>query len=211
MSARTQSFDTDALGAGVSHISHKTKQTDPIQTSRPGNVRTVSDLGGAHCAPVHTMGSGRDKRKKAKPRAPGAGADKTTRKTVKNADKAVKRATKAAQVASIPIELPYVVDRSLTLSFGQSKPIAKASPHNVRLDYSTKPRHSAQYCFNPPNVVWLNFRTKMQGGDDDVDALLSQFNLEEKAKSAAQIRENADPPSARTYASFTPHPTTVSL
>lgn len=49
-----------------------------------------------------------------------------------------------------------------------------------------------------------------QGGDDDVDALLSQFNLEEKAKIAAQIRENADPPSARTYASFTPHPTSVS-
>ena len=54
-------------------------------------------------------------------------------------------------------------------------------------------------------------RSEVQGGDDDVDALLSQFNLEEQAKSAAQIRENADPPSARTYASFIPHPTTVSL
>ena len=47
---------------------------------------------------VQAMGSGRDKRKKAKPKAPGAGADKTSRKTEKNADKAVKRATKAAQV-----------------------------------------------------------------------------------------------------------------
>ena len=71
------------------------------------------------------MGSGRDKRKKAKPRAPGAGADKTTRKTVKNADKAVKRATKAAQVASIPIEMSHVADIPFTLSFGQSKPVAK--------------------------------------------------------------------------------------
>ena len=51
----------------------------------------------------------------------------------------------------------------------------------------------------------------MQGGDDDVDALLSQFNLEEKAKNTAQVKENADPPSARVYASFTPHPTLVSL
>ena len=51
----------------------------------------------------------------------------------------------------------------------------------------------------------------MQGGDDDVDALLSQFNLEEKAKNAAQIKENADPPSSRVYASFTAHPTSVSL
>lgn len=50
------------------------------------------------------MGSGRDKRKKAKPKAPGAGADKTVRKTEKNADKAVKRATKAAQVSSFCIE-----------------------------------------------------------------------------------------------------------
>ena len=51
----------------------------------------------------------------------------------------------------------------------------------------------------------------LQGGDDDVDALLNQFNLEEKAKSTAQIRENADPPSARVYASFTAHPTSVSV
>lgn len=88
------------------------------------------------------MGSGRDKRKKAKPKAPGAGAEKTSRKTEKNEGKAVKRAAKAAK-----------------------------------------------------------------GGDDDVDALLAQFALEEKAKNSADIREDVAPPSARVYASFTAHPT----
>lgn len=54
------------------------------------------------------MGSGRDKRKKARPKAPGAGADKTVRKTEKNADKAVKRATKAAQVIRSASRVPLV-------------------------------------------------------------------------------------------------------
>lgn len=43
------------------------------------------------------MGSGRDKRKKAKPKAPGAGAEKTARKTQKNDAKAEQRAVKKAQ------------------------------------------------------------------------------------------------------------------
>ena len=50
-----------------------------------------------------------------------------------------------------------------------------------------------------------------QGGDDDVDALLAQFALEEKAKNSADIREDVAPPSARVYASFTAHPTSVRL
>ena len=50
----------------------------------------------------------------------------------------------------------------------------------------------------------------MQGGDDDVDALLAQFALEEKAKGAADVREDVAAPSARVYASFTAHPTSVS-
>ena len=50
-----------------------------------------------------------------------------------------------------------------------------------------------------------------QGGDDDVEALLAQFALEEKAKSSADIREDVPPPSARVYASFTAHPTSVSF
>ena len=51
--------------------------------------------------PVLHMGSGRDKRKKAKPKAPGAGAEKTSRKTGKNEGKAVKRAAKAAKVPAV--------------------------------------------------------------------------------------------------------------
>ncbi len=51
----------------------------------------------------------------------------------------------------------------------------------------------------------------LQGGDDDVDALLAQFALEEKAKNSADIREDVAPPSARVYASFTAHPTSVRL
>ncbi len=48
-----------------------------------------------------------------------------------------------------------------------------------------------------------------QGGDDDIDALLAQFALEEKAKTSADIREDVVPPSARVHASFTAHPTSV--
>ena len=50
-----------------------------------------------------------------------------------------------------------------------------------------------------------------QGGDDDVDALLAQFALEERAKNSADIRQDVAPPSARVYASFTAHPTSVRL
>ena len=44
------------------------------------------------------MGGGRDKRKKAKPKTPGAGAEKTARKTQKNEAKAEQRVMKKAQV-----------------------------------------------------------------------------------------------------------------
>mmetsp|Transcript_19719 Transcript_19719/g.59590 ORF Transcript_19719/g.59590 Transcript_19719/m.59590 type:complete len:540 (-) Transcript_19719:140-1759(-) len=43
------------------------------------------------------MGSGRDKRKKAKPKAGGSGAEKTARKTEKNAEKAERSAARRAQ------------------------------------------------------------------------------------------------------------------
>ena len=45
-----------------------------------------------------SMGGGRDKRKKAKPKTPGAGAEKTARKTQKNEAKAEQRVMKKAQV-----------------------------------------------------------------------------------------------------------------
>lgn len=44
------------------------------------------------------MGSGRDKRKKAKGSKPGHGAEKTARKTEKNEGKAVRRSERRAEV-----------------------------------------------------------------------------------------------------------------
>ena len=43
-----------------------------------------------------------------------------------------------------------------------------------------------------------------------MDALLAQFALEEKAKNSADVREDVPAPSARVYASFTAHSTSVS-
>ena len=45
------------------------------------------------------MGSGRDKRKKAKGKAPGQGEQKTTKKTEKNEDKAERRAAKILEAS----------------------------------------------------------------------------------------------------------------
>ena len=47
------------------------------------------------------MGSGRDKRKKAKGKSPGQGEQKTTKKTEKNEDKAERRAARILE-ASLP-------------------------------------------------------------------------------------------------------------
>ena len=44
------------------------------------------------------MGSGRDKRKKAKPKTPGQGVEKTARKTEKNEERRESRASKKAAV-----------------------------------------------------------------------------------------------------------------
>jgi hypothetical protein len=84
------------------------------------------------------MGSGRDKRKKAKGHAPGAGKEKTERKTERNAEKAVRRVEKQAQ------------------------------------------------------------------GEDDIEALLAQFKLQDESSKKAIVEENCPPPSARVYASFVP-------
>jgi hypothetical protein len=51
-----------------------------------------------HHTASRSMGGGRDKRKKAKPKTPGAGAEKTARKTQKNEAKAEQRVLKKAQV-----------------------------------------------------------------------------------------------------------------
>lgn len=85
------------------------------------------------------MGSGRDKRKKQKGHKPGVGAEKTARKTEKNALKDQRRLEK-----------------------------------------------------------------KAHGGEDDIDALLAQFKIEDESASSVTIEENCNPPSPRVYSSFHP-------
>ena len=50
----------------------------------------------------------------------------------------------------------------------------------------------------------------MQGGEDDLDALLKHFQLQDKKAKAIEIHQSADPPSARLFANFTPIPGAVS-
>ena len=50
----------------------------------------------------------------------------------------------------------------------------------------------------------------MQGGEDDLDALLKQFKLQDKKAKAVEVQHNIDQPSARLFASFTPIPGAVS-
>lgn len=43
----------------------------------------------------------------------------------------------------------------------------------------------------------------MQGGEDDLDALLAKFALEDKLQAAVTTEDGSKPPSARVYSSFT--------
>jgi hypothetical protein len=61
------------------------------------------------------MGGGRDKRKKAKPKTPGAGAEKTARKTQKNEAKAEQRVMKKAQVTRTSVSQPCTCLKSAAL------------------------------------------------------------------------------------------------
>ena len=45
----------------------------------------------------------------------------------------------------------------------------------------------------------------MQDENEDLDALLEQFALDDEAKSTVQVIEDCSPPSARVFASFTPN------
>ena len=42
-----------------------------------------------------------------------------------------------------------------------------------------------------------------QGGEDDLDALLAQFQLSDKRQTAVQVVDEAPPPSPRVFATFT--------
>jgi hypothetical protein len=44
----------------------------------------------------------------------------------------------------------------------------------------------------------------LQGGEDDIDALLAQFKLQDEASTTVRVEDNCRPPSPRVYASFLP-------
>lgn len=124
------------------------------------------------------MGGGRDKRKKAKPKQPGVGAEKTARKTQKNDTKAEQRALKKAQVL---------------------------------LDQESLRRTSAcAVVANAHGDIWVlitRVEPCVQGGDDDIDALLAAIKVQDVKK--VVIHEDCDPPSARSCACLVPHTTKV--
>lgn len=49
----------------------------------------------------------------------------------------------------------------------------------------------------------------MQGGEDDLDALLKQFELKDKKRDEVVVTDLPGSPSARLFASFTPVPGAV--
>jgi hypothetical protein len=132
------------------------------------------------------MGSGRDKRKKAKGHTPGQGADKTAKKTEKNADKATRRLQKKAQVRC---RLPF---GKLTLPPSFSAP---SLPHSL-----ARP--------NPAICIHID---ALQGGEDDIDAVLAQFKLRDEEATAVRVEEGCLPPSPRVYSSFVPMVSVLAL
>lgn len=49
----------------------------------------------------------------------------------------------------------------------------------------------------------------LQGGEDDIDALLAAFKLKDERHSRVEVQEGCPAPSPRVYASFTPIPSQV--
>lgn len=49
----------------------------------------------------------------------------------------------------------------------------------------------------------------LQGGEDDIDALLAAFKLKDERHSKVEVQDNCAAPSPRVYASFTPIPSQV--
>ena len=134
------------------------------------------------------MGSGRDKRKKSKGKTPGQGEQKTAKKTERNESKAERRAAKGIEVG--------VTQQSSFPSYHVPAPSGRLSSIPQKQD-SNK---------GISNSLWWRSYTLflIQGGEDDLDALLKHFQLQDKKAKAIEIHKNADPPSARLFANFTP-------
>ena len=130
------------------------------------------------------MGSGRDKRKKAKGHVPGQGAEKTAKKTEKNEGKAQRRTEKRAQARP----LLQTMHLYATDNCGWNIIVAMME------------------------LVWLTeWQTSLQGTDDDIDALLASFKLQDAAVASVRIEEDCPPPGPRICCSFTPLPLQVTL
>lgn len=142
------------------------------------------------------MGSGRDKRKKNKPTTAGLGAEKTSKKTDKNADKATRRLERKAQVGA-----------SLCQPAGRRRPCM----HWRRPVPSPPAAHAALYSLSLPlSRPAVRFGRNTQGGEDDIDALLAAFKLEDDRQAAVVVQEGCPSPSPRVYASFIPLPSQAS-
>lgn len=133
------------------------------------------------------MGSGRDKRKKAKGKVPGHGEEKTARKTELNQTKAERRTAKKIEVFL----------RFFGVCF---------CAHMESMERKPRPCSTKSH---PQNAFCILSDNGMQGGEDDIDALLKQFELKDKKAKEIVVLSNADPPSARLFASFTPVPGAV--
>lgn len=73
--------------------------------------------------------------------------------------------------------------------------------------------HPRSSCFgrhvhlSPPAA--LRTARALQGGEDDIDALLAAFKLKDERHSRVEVQEGCAAPSPRVYASFTPIPSQV--
>ena len=153
------------------------------------------------------MGSGRDKRKK-KPSSTasaGKGRAKTERKTMKNQAKKERRWD----------------DRVCVITHRLSKETeGEEMKRNQNCKASIIDSHSF-FCVCIPLCtlyicafmahLHIHFRLEnmTKGGEDDIDALLAQVDLEESRKSSVRVQTNSDAPSPRCHCSFVPIPSSL--
>lgn len=168
----------------------------------------------------------RDKRKKKTGKKPGAGDAKTERKTERNEEKKSRRLERAAQVhcrrhmrgpaaewaAGCTAACRVLASTQATAGFckhgcwqcnaSSLQPVTcKPAPH--------PPTHTTTTATHSPRPQVLGPRY-LQGGEDDIDALLAKFKLQDERHSAVSIKENCAAPSPRVYASLTPIPSQAS-
>ena len=143
------------------------------------------------------MGSGRDKRKKAKGHVPGKGAEKTERKTAKNEKKAQRRVENAAKVQIGMRSLHMAAMGCLVWLqanlFGYKNLLTPAQALKHKLAISAA----------------VNGSFMLVQDEDDIDALLAQFKLDDQQKTKVTVTADVAPPSARVNGSFTAYCTQV--